>query len=746
MSEFKQEKTDNHDLDLGTKFAPSLQKNQDSSDWENLSRDELKLRLKQMQDALNLERNMHAEWIGLVTDEVSRIFKRLEVAQAERDSYLRWVREVEAERDVIATSTLWRSLTVLRTALKYVSPQARQLFRASVALLNKSKTEVGTREQEKADNDIQAELETPFNRDYYARWIANCDALSDEDRSIIRHRLGSLSYRPTLSIIMPVYETPKALLEAAIASVERQLYPDWELCIADDASTSPYIQDVLEQAASRDSRIRFVRRADNGNISAASNTALQIASGDFLLFLDHDDILAEKALFEIALELNNYPSADIIFSDEDRLDDKDGSRHSPYFKPDWDPDLILSQNFVCHLSAFRRSLINDIGGFRLGFEGSQDHDLILRASRATSAERIRHIPSVLYHWRLRGDASFSDTQLQRCVIASRQAVEEHLQLIPGGQGAHVLPHPHVPNYHRVQWALPDVLPRVSVIIPTRDHAILLRECTNGVLYKTDYKNIELVVIDNSSSEPSALALLEELDTLPNVTILRDNNPFNYSALNNIAANAATGEILVLLNNDIEVIKADWLKEMVSQVVRPGVGTVGARLLYGNGTVQHAGVTLGTGEFSSGPGVAGHFGLNEASHDPGYFAHSMLARTVCASTAACLAVRREVFKEFGGFDEVHLPVAFNDVDFCLRVREAGLRNVWTPFAELLHLESATRGEDDSPDKKARVTFEGLYMRKRWGHLLDRDPYYNANFSRRDSRYSLLLNECRTPPWR
>jgi GT2 family glycosyltransferase len=423
-------------------------------------------------------------------------------------------------------------------------------------------------------------------------------------------------------------------------------------------------------------------------------------------FLDHDDVLAEKALFEIALELNDHPTADIIFSDEDRFDHQSGVRHSPYFKPDWDPDLILSQNFVCHLSVFRHSVIKEIGGFRQGFEGSQDHDLVLRASRATSTERIRHIPSVLYHWRLRGNASFSDTQLQQCLSASRRAVQEHLRLIPGGEGAFVLPHPTVPNYHQIQWPLPTFLPKVSIIIPTKDGANLLRVCTHGVLYETDYENIELLIVDNGSSEASAVALLEELSVLPHVRILRDERPFNYSALNNLAAHAATGEILLFLNNDVKIINPKWLKEMVSHVLRPGIGTVGARLLYENETIQHAGVALGVGDFGGGPGVAGHFGLKESRYSTGYFAHSVLARTVCASTAACLVVRREIFLRFGGFDEIHLPVSFNDVDFCLRLREAGWRNVWTPFAELLHLESATRGDDDSPQKKARATFEGF----------------------------------------
>jgi GT2 family glycosyltransferase len=708
-----------------------------------LTIEDLQRQLDNALEALRRERAMHAEWIVLITEEVTRALRRVKQVEMERDSHFKRLREVEEERDIVFNSTLWRSLLPLRRALKLVPPQARKVMRTGVSLLRRDRKEESPAPIEV---EIPAGSETPFDREHYARWIERCDTLSDADRAMIRAHIETLSYRPLVSVVMPVHETPEALLKAAIASLTQQLYPHWELCAVDDASPSPHVQAVLEQAAAEDPRIRWVRRSVNGNISASSNTALELATGEFVIFLDHDDILAEKALFEIVLELNEHPSTDVVFSDEDRIEDGTGTRHSPYFKPDWDPDLILAQNFVCHLSAFRRSLLTEIGGLRVGFEGSQDHDLVLRASRATSAERIRHIPSVLYHWRLRGDASFSDTQLQRCIVTSRHAVQEHVQLIPGGAGAQVLPNPRAPNYHRVQWPMPATLPRVSVIIPTRDGVKLLRECTRGVLRETDYDNLELLIVDNSSSEPATLELLGELSVLPNVRVLRDERPFNYSALNNMAARAATGEILVFLNNDIEVIEPGWLKEMVSQALRPGIGTVGARLLYGNGTIQHAGVVLGIGEFADGPRIADHFGIKTPQEEEGYFSHSVLARTVCANTAACLAVRREVFLQAGGFDELHLPVTFNDVDFCLRLREAGLRNVWTPFAELLHLESATRGIDDTPAKRARATLENRYMRKRWDHLLDHDPYYSPHFSRQDVRYRLVLEECLPPRWR
>ena len=665
-------------------------------------------------------------------------------------------------------STSWRLTGPVRTALGLMPPSARHLVRRTIRLACWTATfqlPARWREWKEAQRRLAllpatpsplqvsaAPADTPplpplgsaMDRSFYARWVEECDRLTVKDRLMIRGHIQRFRRQPMISVLLPAYNTPAELLREAIASVRAQLYPVWELCIADDASTQVHVRDIIEDACAKDARIRSVRRAHNGHISAASNSALELAQGEYVALLDHDDILAERALYEIVAALDRHPDTDVVFSDEDRL--QDGVRHSPHFKPGWDPDLLLGQNSVSHLGVYRTSLLREIGGFREGYEGSQDHDLALRAIRVAGSERVKHVPAVLYHWRLRGDGSFSDTQLARCVDASRRAVSEYVRALPGGEGAQVVANPFISSFHRVVWPLPDELPKVTAIIPTRDKAHLLAMCMRGLLNSTEYGNLEVLIVDNGSSEPDALRLLDEMEADPRVRVLRDGRPFNYAALNNCAAREATGEFLLLLNNDIEVTDAGWLREMVSQALRPGVGTVGAKLLYPDGRIQHAGVVLGVGSFDGGPGIAGHFGHNEPKESVGYFGHSALQRTVSANTAACLVVRRAVFLEVGGFDEAKLPIAFNDVDLCLRIGQRGLRHVWTPFAELLHHESASRGKDHSPENIARSDSENHHMRKAWGVLLDSDPFFNPNFSRTDHTHQLPRPGRRVPSWR
>lgn len=578
----------------------------------------------------------------------------------------------------------------------------------------------------------------------YRRWIREHDTLADGDRQRIRAHIAVLPKKPLISVVMPVYNTREQWLRDAISSVKSQIYPYWELCIADDASPSPTITRVLAELAAGDPRIKWMRRETNGSIAAATNSALELASGEFVALMDHDDLLAERALYEIAVEINAHPDADLIFSDEDAID-ASGRRHNPYFKPDWNLDLFLSHNLVNHLGVYRRSLVREVGGMRVGFEGSQDYDLALRVVGATDADRIRHIPAILYHWRQPGKASFSELHLEKCSVAARTAIREYLHSLTGCAQAEVLPHPTVPNWTRVRWPLPDVLPRVSVIVPTRDRANLLAQCASGVLHRTDYADIELIIVDNDSEEPATDALLSELAQDPRVRIIHFHGEFNYSAINNRAIEHATGEIVVLLNNDIEIIREDWLHEMVSHVLRPQVGAVGAKLLYGDNTVQHAGVALGIGAYDDTPGVAGHVGIGKMRSDPGYFGQYALAREVAACTGACLALRRDVYREVGGLDERNLPVAFNDIDLCIRLRQRGYKIVWTPFAELYHLESASRGPDSNPDTFPRFMREVKYMRDRWGASLDNDPYYNCNFTRANTDFSLAFPAPRHKPW-
>ncbi|HEX5377400.1 MAG TPA: glycosyltransferase family 2 protein [Phenylobacterium sp.] len=592
---------------------------------------------------------------------------------------------------------------------------------------------------------IQSVLEEHYLTAYeYDQWVVENDTLDDADRAAIAAHVARMADPPTISVVMPVYDTDPRFLREAIGSVRGQLYPHWELCIADDASPGEATWALLQEEAAGDPRIRLVRRETNGHISAASNSALALATGRFVALMDHDDVLPAHALYEIAAEIQAHPDAELIYSDEDKIDE-DGHRFDPHFKTGWNPELLLGQNMVKHLAVVRRDLIERLGGFRLGFEGSQDFDLALRIGEAIPAAHIRHLPAILYHWRQRTSArSFSETELDRCLAAARRAVAEHLERT-GAKGANVDPLPNAPAYLEVKRAPPSPAPMVSIIVPTRDRASLLKRCIDGVLRQTDYQPFELIIVDNDSVEPETLALFRTAAKDPRVRILPAPGPFNYSAINNRAVAEARGEIVLLLNNDIAMIEPGWLTEMVAQAARPEVGAVGARLLYADGRLQHGGVILGVGGGGN-PHVAGHLYSGARSMEKSYFNHLRLARNVSAVTAACLALRRSVFLEAGGLDEENLPVAFNDVDLCLKIGALGYQIIWTPRATLYHLESASRGADTEPVAADRFRAEIAYMRRRWGPVLDDDPFYGPNFDKQHVDYRLAFPPSRARPWR
>jgi GT2 family glycosyltransferase len=406
---------------------------------------------------------------------------------------------------------------------------------------------------------------------------------------------------------------------------------------------------------------------------------------------------------------------------------------------------MRAHNMISHLGVYRRTLMEQLGGLREGYEGSQDYDLALRVIDATSPARIRHIPAVLYHWRQQ-TSSFSKAKIDTCVDAARRAVADHLARTGEAATASIRPAPHIPTWTRIQYRLPDPAPLVSVIIPTRDQPDLLTACIDG-LRRTDYANMELIIADNDSADARTHALFRQLqaDRSFSTRILPCPGPFNFSAMNNAAAALANGELLALLNNDIDITQPDWLTEMASQALRPGIGAVGARLLFPDNTVQHAGVVLGVGSFDNGPGVAGHYSLADSARSFGYFGANVLVHEVSAVTAACMVLRKSVWHSVNGFDAENLPVAFNDVDFCLRLRARGLRILYTPHAELLHHESASRGDDLAPEHRARFHRECQYMRDRWGTTLDSDPFYNPNFSRLDGMFRLAGPSLQCRPW-
>ncbi|MFC3714796.1 glycosyltransferase family 2 protein [Luteimonas soli] len=551
----------------------------------------------------------------------------------------------------------------------------------------------------------------------YAAWVRKYDTLSVADREAMTSRGQALAVDgPKISLLVPVYQTPERWLRSCLDSVLAQAYPNWELCIADDASPSPHVREVLEEYQRRDARIRVRLRKDNGHISEASNTALDMACGDYVGLLDHDDELRPHALLEVVEAIVARPGLELIYSDEDKIDEA-GRRFQPYFKPEWNPDLLLSQNYVCHFTVIRTLLARNVGGFRKGFEGSQDHDLILRCSREIQPWQIHHVPRVLYHWRaIAGSTALERKSKDYASSAGVCAVREYVRGIAPHASVDELPHGH----YRVRWPVPQPAPKVSLIIPTRDRVGLLRTCVESLLAKTGYPNFELVVVDNQSYELDALAYLDELRSRERVKVLKYDAPFNYSAINNWAAAHCDGELLCMLNNDIEAINGDWLDEMAGFACRPDIGAVGAMLYYPDDSIQHAGVILGLG------GVANHAYCHQPADFPGHGARALVAQNLSAVTGACLLVRREVFEQVGGLDE-RLRITFNDIDFCLRVREAGYRNAWTPFATLYHHESASRGADDTLEKVARFRREVALMRERWSTILDNDPAYNPNLS-------------------
>ncbi|HEY7129259.1 MAG TPA: glycosyltransferase, partial [Nitrospira sp.] len=678
--------------------------------------------------------HQHVEGLEQGIDGATTTLRR---AIAERDKEIqsllasaswRLTRPLRAARAFLASTRASRTVLSLKRAVRAgrtAEQSVRAVFRRNGGVKQVLAKTWRLLKREGLKGFIQRWASIRIEHRQYSDWIRCYDTISDDSRAAMHRRIEELARRPLLSVLMPVYNTNPQWLVEAIESVQRQLYPYWELCIADDASTDPHIRSILDRYASADSRIKVTFRPTNGHISAASNTALEAATGEYVALMDHDDVLAEHALFWVAEVIANNPNAELIYSDEDKVDTK-GNRSTPYFKCDWNPELFLSHNMICHLGVYRTAMVRELRGFREGFEGAQDYDLALRCIERIAPKEIIHIPRVLYHWRMhQGSTAAGLAAKPYAFEAGRKAISEHLQR--RGISGCVEPLEDF-MMHRIRYTLPDHLPLVSVIIPTRNGFDLLRRCITSLLEKTSYGNYEIIIVDNGTDQTEALNYLASLGSDSRIRVLRDNRPFNFSALNNAASRLARGSLLALLNNDIEVISADWLSEMVSHALQPDVGAVGARLLYPDGTLQHGGVILGIN------GVSGHAHKRLPRHLSGYFHRAKLIQSVSAVTAACLVIRKEVYDKVGGLNE-SLEVALNDIDFCLRVREAGYRNVWTPYAELFHHESATRGYENTPEKALRFHRESQYLRERWGDVLLRDPAYSPNLTLKSEDFSL-----------
>lgn len=561
-------------------------------------------------------------------------------------------------------------------------------------------------------------VQGPENVDYsYSKWIIRNTLTAADVGNINKVINKHITLKPLISVILPVYNVEEEWLRKCINSVREQLYNNWELCIADDASTKPHIKEVLQYYESIDHRIKVVYRTENGHISEASNSALEIATGEYIGLLDHDDELAINALYENVMLINRYPAADMIYSDEDKIT-PEGERFAPFFKPNWSPDLLLSQMYTCHFGVYRKSLIDDIGGFRKGYEGSQDYDLVLRLTEKT--KEIYHIPKILYHWRSIPESTASGAGAKNYThYAGLNALKDSINR--RGYKAEVKEITNYSNMFRIKY-LSEKEPLISIIIPTRNMGDILNLCIDSIVDKTNYTNYEIIIVDNGSTDTETLAVFEKWNSIlgPKIKVIEMDIPFNYSKLNNEATLHAKGEYILLLNNDIEVISSDWLDEMVGYAERENTGAVGATLLYPDRTIQHSGVVMGLG------GVAGHAFRTNLESDPGYFGARLVNRNCSVVTAACLLVKKQHYFEVGGLEE-DLSVAFNDVDFCLKLLEKGLFNVCLGSIQLIHHESKSRGAEDTDEKKKRFQLEIDYMKRKWTEYIEADPYYNPNLS-------------------
>jgi len=551
----------------------------------------------------------------------------------------------------------------------------------------------------------------------YSQYLLRKKVTKDVGKQF-RKNIHHFKEQPLLSIIMPVYNPRIDLFIKALDSVKAQIYDKWEFCIADDNSTDPEVKETLEKYCKNDERIKVNYRAENGHISKASNSALELATGDYAVLMDHDDILREDCLYHIVKAINIHHDIDLIYSDEDKIDEW-GIHSEPHFKPDWCPDNLLSRNYLGHICVFKTEYLRAIGGWRAGFEGSQDYDLILRYTEKYN--KVIHLPEVLYHWRIHSESAalseavkpyaYRAAQMALTEAMSRRGLIATVDFLDSFRG------------YCIRFGLENKNAKVSIIIPSRNKADLLKKCLRSIEKKSTWKNFEVIVIDNNSDEKEFFNLIKQYTRQKTMSFkcVQDKEPFNFSRLINLGRKNATGDFLILLNNDTEIITPDWMEAMMEHAQRQEVGAVGAKLLYDNDTIQHAGVVIGLG------GAAGHVLVGEYREGPGYFNYVNMLNTYSAVTAACFMVRTELYDKVGGFDE-EFGTEYNDVDFCLKLVEAGHHNLYVPHCELYHFESMTRGHPHSTYESYKKHLKEVNMfTKKWKKYVDNDPCYNPNLS-------------------
>lgn len=563
-----------------------------------------------------------------------------------------------------------------------------------------------------------------IDSDYdYPEWYALTKPAEDE---LAAQRAAVFDYMPKLSVVVPAFQTPERYLTALLDSLKAQTYENWEVCVADGSPRGESAERVLKRYASKDERIRYVILGENKKIAGNTNAAMDMAKGDFIVLADHDDTLASDTLYECVKAINSDPEIDVVYTDEDKLDTDGGELFEPHFKPDFNPDLLTSVNYICHLFVVNRELLEVVGGFREEFDGAQDYDFIFRCTE--KARKIYHVPKALYHWRCHINSTSSNPESKLYAFeAGARAIKAHYERV-GIKALSVEKGVDYGIYH-TKFAL-EGSPLVSVIIPNKDHTGDLDVCMRSLLEKGTYKNLEFIVVENNSIESETFAYYDRIQKeFPRIRVITWKQGFNYSAINNFGVKAASGEYLLFLNNDTELKNPDSVEELLGLCQREDVGAVGARLLYSDDTIQHAGVVVGFG------GIAGHTFIGLHMAESSYFNRAMCAQDYSAVTAACLMSKKSLYQKAGGFSE-ELAVAFNDIDFCMKLRALGKLVVYAPYALFYHYESKSRGLEDTPEKVERFNREIGIFAEKWPDILrDGDPYYNPNLTLRKSNFAL-----------
>ena len=557
------------------------------------------------------------------------------------------------------------------------------------------------------------------NQEQYKIWMEK-NNLKPEDIELQKQNNFKIS--PKISIVVPMYNTNEIFFKELVESLEKQTYLNWELCLADGSETQ---NDELRKYYENNSKIKYKFLNANRGISENTNEAIAMATGEYIGFLDHDDLLSQDALFEIVKSINEDENTDFIYSDEDKID-QEYERFEPYFKPDYSPETLLSNNYITHFVVVKRELINEVGNLNSEFNGAQDFDFVLRATN--KAKKVVHISKILYHWRVHRDSTANVADAKPYAYeAGIKAAKAHMERI-GSKGV-VEDGQDVPGIYKVKFEIKGN-PKVSILIPNKDNVGLLKTCIDSILKLTTYSNYEIVIIENNSQKKETLEYYNEISKNEKVRIINSGiKEFNYSQIINFGVSNVDGEFILQLNNDTKVLNPEWLELMVGYAQNKEIGAVGARLYYEDKTIQHAGILIGLS------GIAGNMLVNLPYGKHAYFGREAATRNVAAVTGACMLCRRELYEEVGFMDEENFKVAFNDVDFCLKLLEKGYRNIYNPYVELIHYESKSRGYEYTKEQEERFNKESENFRLKWKKYIDYDPYYNINFTRSTCNYDI-----------